>query len=93
MEFYFKNATKFDAKDILKFFFLLVLWISTLGGLFMLVFGVILNFNFFQGVLSIVIVGVPSTYLFPVWMITRRRNYFGKKYDENIKSAVQYLID
>ncbi|MGF7117391.1 hypothetical protein J2749_000378 [Methanobacterium oryzae] len=61
--------------------------------MFIFIFGVILHFNFFQGVLSIVIVGIPSTYLFLVWMITRRRNYFGKKYDENIKRAVQILID
>lgn len=93
MELYFKNATKFDAKDILKIFFLLILWTFALGGLFIFIFGVILHFNFFQGVLSIVIVGIPSTYLFLVWMITRRRNYFGKKYDENIKRAVQILID
>ncbi|MGF7117392.1 hypothetical protein [Methanobacterium oryzae] len=26
MELYFKNVTKFDAKDILKIFFLLILW-------------------------------------------------------------------
>jgi len=30
MESYFENATKFDAKDILKIFFLLILWISAL---------------------------------------------------------------
>ncbi|MEN4017180.1 MAG: hypothetical protein PQ975_02825 [Methanobacterium sp.] len=93
MESYFENATKFDAKDILKIFFLLILWISALGGLFIFMFGLILDFNFFQGILSIIIVGTPSTYLFLVWMITRRRNYFGKKYDENIKRAVQHLID
>jgi hypothetical protein len=93
MKLYFENATKFDAKDILKIFFILIIWISALGGAFIFVFGIVLGFNPFQGILSIVIIGTPITYLFLVWMITRRRNSFGKKYDQNIKRAVQHLID
>ena len=93
MKIYFENATKFDVKDTLKIFFMLIIWISAIGGLFILIFGIILGFNLFQGILSIIVFGTPLTYLFIVWLITKRRNFLGKKYDENIKRTVQQLID
>ena len=90
---YLENATKFDIKDTLKIFALLILWVLCLGCIFIFVFGMLLNFDFFQGVLAIIVIGTPITYLFIVGIITQRRNSFGKKYDGDIKLAVQCLID
>lgn len=36
---------------------------------------------------------LPSIYLFLVWMSTRNRRFFGEKYDDNLKKALQDLID
>lgn len=92
-ELYFKNTTKFDARDTLKIFVLVIIWISILGGLFIFVFGIILDFNFLQGIVSIILIGAPSTYLFFAWIIKMRRNYFGEKYDYELKETIQELID
>lgn len=90
---YFENGSKIDKKDVLKIFGLLILFVSVLGSIFIFFFFIILDFNFFQYVVSAIVFGIPISYLFIVWLITRRRNYFGKKYDGDIKLAVQCLID
>lgn len=53
----------------------------------------IFSLTLFQEILILLIIGLPSLNLYFAWLITRRKNYLGKKYDADLKIAVQRLID
>lgn len=92
MESYFKNAAKFDFKENLSlYFYLLVLSVLVLG--ISIIISNFYSLSIFQGSLFLIIIALPIFYLFIVWILMRRRTFFGRKYDDNIKKAVQELID
>jgi uncharacterized Tic20 family protein len=92
MEPYLKNATKFSFKEKLSlYFYLLILSVLVLG--LSIIVSNVYSLNIFHGSLFLVVIGLPSYYLFIIWIIKMRRDTFGEKYDNNIKIAVQILID
>lgn len=92
MESYFKNTTKFDFRESLSLYFYLLVWAVLVLGISIIISD-FYSLNVFQGSIFLIIIAVPSFYLFIVWIIMRRRTFFGEKYDDDIKRAVQELID
>jgi hypothetical protein len=88
----YRTDTEVSSKDLTVLFLSLIAVLMFLG-LGSAIVSVIFSLSLLQGVIFLIILSIPTLYLYFAWMGTRRRNYLGKKYDENIKRAVQHLID
>lgn len=88
----YKKDREFDPSDpkaiMLSLFFLLVFLVGvpvTLKQIFSL--------NFLYEILILIIMAIPTLYLYFAWFVTRRKRFLGRKYTSNIKIAVQRLIN
>jgi len=89
---YFQDMTK-SGRESLLFFFLFVFMIFLVVLVSVLIFDIYLNLPLIYSMFLTLIGSMPLIYLVLAWKINKIRNYHGKKYENDIKSAIQLLID
>jgi hypothetical protein len=78
-----------DKKSFLFSFFILLVFLVVVPVTLKEIF----SLNFWYEILILVIMAIPTLYLYFAWFVTKRKSFLAKKHDKEIKGAVQVLVD
>lgn len=88
----YHTDTEVSSKELTILFSSLIAVLMFLG-LGSALISIIISLNFLQGVIFLIIMAIPTFYLYFAWMGTRRRNFLGNKHDDQIKYTIQLIIE
>lgn len=88
----YRKDTEVSPKELTILFSSLIAVLMFLG-LGSALISVITSLSFLQGIIFLILIAIPTFYLYFAWMGTRRRNFLGKRHDTTIKHTIEMIID